>query len=263
MLALSRRPGASMTQYLFKNFQMLDPEHDELRGGYELLVEGEQHQGSLRTADQGAGCGRHRLRRAHADAGPDRQPRACGAVGGLASPAREHPPHLDDGARGCPHARHARPRLHQRARHRRRRLGPQGGDRQVAAAGAAAVHRRQGAGAHGRAQRRPPPHRPRHALPLLRRAALRHGAGRRGGRGAQGRARGDAPGRRPGEDHDVGRRRLALRPARQPAVLARGGGRRRRGGARLRPLRLRPRLHRWRPSRARPTPACAPSSTAT
>src|SRR5215469_17100477 len=31
-----------MTQFLFKNFQMLDPEHDELRGGYELLVEGER-----------------------------------------------------------------------------------------------------------------------------------------------------------------------------------------------------------------------------
>jgi imidazolonepropionase-like amidohydrolase len=29
-----------MTQFLFKNFHMLDPEHDELRGGYELLVEG-------------------------------------------------------------------------------------------------------------------------------------------------------------------------------------------------------------------------------
>ena len=31
-----------MTQYLFKNFEMLDPEHDELRGGHELLVEGER-----------------------------------------------------------------------------------------------------------------------------------------------------------------------------------------------------------------------------
>ena len=31
-----------MTQYLFKNFEMLDPEHDELRGGYELLVEGDR-----------------------------------------------------------------------------------------------------------------------------------------------------------------------------------------------------------------------------
>jgi len=31
-----------MTQYLFKNFEMLDPEHDDLRGGHELLVEGDR-----------------------------------------------------------------------------------------------------------------------------------------------------------------------------------------------------------------------------
>ena len=31
-----------MTQLLFRNFQMLDPEHDELRGGYELLVEADK-----------------------------------------------------------------------------------------------------------------------------------------------------------------------------------------------------------------------------
>src|SRR6516165_405325 len=30
-----------MTQFLFNNFQMLDPAHEELRGGYELVVEGE------------------------------------------------------------------------------------------------------------------------------------------------------------------------------------------------------------------------------
>jgi imidazolonepropionase-like amidohydrolase len=30
-----------MTQYLFKNFDMLDPERDEVEGGHELLVEGE------------------------------------------------------------------------------------------------------------------------------------------------------------------------------------------------------------------------------
>src|SRR5215468_11201179 len=30
-----------MTQYHFKNFEMLDPEGDELKGGHELLVEGE------------------------------------------------------------------------------------------------------------------------------------------------------------------------------------------------------------------------------
>jgi hypothetical protein len=31
-----------MTQYLFRNFEMLDPEHDELRGGHELLVVGDR-----------------------------------------------------------------------------------------------------------------------------------------------------------------------------------------------------------------------------
>jgi imidazolonepropionase-like amidohydrolase len=29
-----------MTQILFRNFELLDPDHDEVRGGYELLVEG-------------------------------------------------------------------------------------------------------------------------------------------------------------------------------------------------------------------------------
>jgi imidazolonepropionase-like amidohydrolase len=30
-----------MTQILFRNFELLDPDHDEVRGGYELLVEGD------------------------------------------------------------------------------------------------------------------------------------------------------------------------------------------------------------------------------
>lgn len=30
-----------MSQYLFKNFQLLEPSLDEIRGGYELLVEGD------------------------------------------------------------------------------------------------------------------------------------------------------------------------------------------------------------------------------
>ena len=74
--------------------------------------------------------------------------------------------------------------------------------------------------------------------------AFTHGGVRRRRRGAQERPRADAPGRRPYEDHDVGRRCFPLRPARQslqfsPAEVAR----RRRGGAGLRALRLRPRLH--------------------
>ena len=85
---------------------------------------------------------------------------------------------------------------------------------------------------------------------------------RRRRRGPQIRARADAPGRRPRQDHDVGRRRLALRSARQPAILRRrsqrGGGR----GDRLRPLCLRPCLFRRRRSPAPRGSACAPSSMA-
>jgi len=31
-----------MTQILFRNFRMLDPERDELSGGHEILVEGDR-----------------------------------------------------------------------------------------------------------------------------------------------------------------------------------------------------------------------------
>ena len=62
----------------------------------------------------------------------------------------ERPVDADDGARRPSDAQDARPRLHQRARHRRRRLGHQGGDRQGAVAGAAAVHCWPRHRAHGR-----------------------------------------------------------------------------------------------------------------
>jgi imidazolonepropionase-like amidohydrolase len=39
---LSRHEDVGVTQYLFKAFSMLDPEHDELRDGHELLVEGDR-----------------------------------------------------------------------------------------------------------------------------------------------------------------------------------------------------------------------------
>jgi imidazolonepropionase-like amidohydrolase len=39
---LSRQEDVRVTQYLFKAFSMLDPEHDELRDGHELLVEGDR-----------------------------------------------------------------------------------------------------------------------------------------------------------------------------------------------------------------------------
>ena len=41
-----------MDVYHFKNFEMLDPEVGELRGGHELVVEGDTDQGSLGQADQ-------------------------------------------------------------------------------------------------------------------------------------------------------------------------------------------------------------------
>ena len=56
-----------MAQLLFRNFQLLEPDAGELRGGFELLAEGETV-GSRRPADQAAGRRRDRLRRAHADA---------------------------------------------------------------------------------------------------------------------------------------------------------------------------------------------------
>ena len=53
--------------------------------------------------------------------------------------------------------------------------GMKDGRRQMADAGAAAVHRRPALGPHRRPQRRPPPHRLRHPLPLLRCAAFAMG----------------------------------------------------------------------------------------
>ena len=80
---------------------------------------------------------------------------------------------------------------------------------------------------------------------------------RRRRRGAQGGARGTAPRRVPGEDHGVGRRRLADRPDLEPPVLAwtrcARSSRRRTAGA---PTRWRTPT-RPRRSRARCAPACA------
>ena len=75
----------AMDVYHFKNFEMLDPEAGELRGGHELVVEGDTiKEVSAKPIKLGRGR-RHRLRRAHADARPDRQPCACGAVRGRRS----------------------------------------------------------------------------------------------------------------------------------------------------------------------------------
>ena len=93
--------------------------------------------------------------------------------------------------------------------------GIKSGGRAGPCARAAAVHRRPGDRPDRRPFRSAPAHRFRRALPLLQRDGVHHGGVRRRRRGAQERPRADAPGRRPCEDHDVGRRRLPLRPARQ------------------------------------------------
>ena len=231
-----------MTQIHFKNFQLLEPANGELRGGYELLVEDDRVREVSETPIKSSGCRGRRLRRAHADAGSDRLPRARHPQRGqhpLPGGDAADPAHR---AGGDAVARHARPRLHDRARHRRLRLGHQDGRRAGPSGRAAPVHRRPVDRADGRPLRRPPAHRQYRRLRLLQRLGVQVGGCRRLRRGAQGRARADAPGRRSREDHDVGRRCLALRPARQPAVLGRRGPCGGRGGHGLRTLRLRPRL---------------------
>ena len=159
-------------QILFRNFELLEPSFGELRGGYELLVEGDTRQGTQREADQGAGGRRHRLRQAHVDAGADRLPRArhpqrgqCPLHGDVAA----DPGHR---ARGDAIARHARPRLHDRARHRRGRLGHQDRDRNRAYRRPTALYRRP----VDRPDRRPfgfaPAHQPRRRMRLLQRPAI-------------------------------------------------------------------------------------------
>ena len=96
----------------------------ELRGGYELLIEGDRikksQPGPIKAAKRRCG----RLRQAHADAGPDRLPRAHASQRGLHHRMEAVPLTLMT-ARAAAACAHARSRLHHRARHRRRRLGHQ------------------------------------------------------------------------------------------------------------------------------------------
>ena len=160
--------------------------------------------------------------------------------------------HPDDGARGGADARHDRSRLHHGARHRRRRLGDQDRGRVAACSRARACSSPARAigptGGHSDSRRRTDTGAPCSCCNAM---VYRHGPGRRRRRGAQGGARADAPGRRPGEDHVLGRRRLALRPARQPAVLARRDRRGDRRGAGISAAMCWPMPTRPRRSRAR------------
>ena len=224
---------------------------------------GRPHPRELGQADQGRRRRGGRLRRPHADARPHRQPRACLPERGEHPLPRGRAADADDRPRRRAHARHDRPRLHHRARHRRRRLGHQDGGRAGQRARAAALHRRPGDRADRRPFRSAPAHRFRHALPLLQCHGLHHGGVGRRVRGAQGRTRADAPGRRPREDHDVGRRRKPLRPARIRSSSARPKSRPRSRRRRLSAAMSAPTPIRRRRSPAPPMPACARSSTAT
>ena len=62
--------------FLFKNLRLLDPNWKEARGGYEVLVEGDTIKEVSAKPIKAAKAAGDRLRQAHADAGPDRLPRA-------------------------------------------------------------------------------------------------------------------------------------------------------------------------------------------
>ena len=246
-----------MTQLLFRNFQLLEPEVGELQGGFELLVEGDTVKESSDKPIKAPGadvidCGGRTMMPGLIDS----------HVHVILSEVNIR--YLESIPLTLMTARAARLMLGMinrgfttRARHRRRRLGHQDRGGAGRHSGPAPVHRRCRDRADRRAQRSAPAHRFRHALPLLRRHAVRHApVGRRVG-SAQIRARADAPGRRPHQDHDVGRRRLALRSARQPAVQPGRGRRRRAGGDGVRPLRLRACLYAGSDDRARRMAACA------
>ena len=91
--------GFAMAMLHLRNFALLEPDHGELRGGYELLVEGETIRELSDKPIKADERRRHRLRRPHADAGPDRQPCPCLPLRGLYPRAREHAADADDGAR--------------------------------------------------------------------------------------------------------------------------------------------------------------------
>ena len=203
---------------------------------------GRPHPRGLAAGDPRGRRGRRRRGRPDAHARADRLPRPRVPAGGQHPRAGGGAPHPPDRAGRPAHARHARPGFHDGPGHGRRRLGDPGGRRARLPRRAAALHRRPRDRPDQRAQRPAPPDRSRGRVPDGERDGLHPRDRRRRDRGAAGRPRAAAPGRRPHQDHGVGRRRLALRPPRQPPVLDRRDPRRRRGGRRLQALRVRPLL---------------------
>ncbi len=223
---------------------------------------GRRHQGSVGQADQVEDRQSGRLRQAHRDAGSDRLSRAHPSQRGLHQPHGGGAAHPDDGALGRPPEAHARSRLHDGARRRRRRLGHQDCGRIGPDPRPAHVHLLPLHWTNRRPQRPQSAHRHRAAVPVLQRHGVHPLHRRRPGRGAQGHARADAPGRGPGEADGLGRRRLTLRSAgvrssfrsrRSPPPSRRHMP----SDATFSPTPIRP-----RPSRAPSIAACAPSSTA-
>ena len=235
----------SMSLTLFKNAKLLDPTKADLQDGVAVLVEGARIREVSPRPIRTSGADRRRRGRPDADARPDRLPRARVPLRGQHPGARGRCPlTLLDGAgarRSCAPCSTAASR---RCATRAARTGASG---RRSSAGYLPGPRLFIAGRADRPDERPqrpaPADRPRAAaVPLMQRDGVHHGDRRRRDRGAAGRPRAAPPGRRPHQDHGVGRRGLALRPARQPPVLDRRDPRRRRGGHRLQALRLRSRL---------------------
>ncbi len=178
--------GASMSQILFRNFNLLDPRWDEAARRLRGAGRGRHHQGSVRQADQRRQGAGDRRRQAHPDARPDRLPRPRLPDRSEYPPSRGDPAHPAHGQVGRPDARHDRPRLHHGARHRRRRLGHQDGRRDGPDPRPAPVHLGQGHRPDRRPYRLAPPHGlPAGLVRLLQRHGLCDGCRRRRGRGAQ------------------------------------------------------------------------------
>jgi hypothetical protein len=80
-----------MTQYHFKNFELLDPEREELGAVMNFSSKATRSSEVSAKPIKAPERERDRLRPAHADAGPDRQPRARGALE-VSLPRLEHVP---------------------------------------------------------------------------------------------------------------------------------------------------------------------------